>query len=418
MSKKKWLCMLVCLLLLLVSAVGCGKKAETPAADEFAGTIKIGVIQPLTGPLAFGGQAAVNGHILAAEDINAAGGIKVDGKKYKLELVIEDDAATPRDAAAAAHKLISRDGVLAILGSFTSSCSLAIAEVTNRERVTQMSPLSAAAALTTSGFEFFFRGRVTTAFNAPIAAMHFANQGIQRISLLAVNDDWGRGEVKIFSALWKGLGLDVLEAAHFEHGQADFYSELTRLADRKPDTIFVIASTEAASMIFRQAREVAPHIRIITSGGVDPREAFRLAGGDVLEGLMFWSVDAPMTDKLKEFKDRYEARFNVSVMSKSYSAYDATMVLKEAIERANTTTDSVAVRDAMRKTAYDGYMGHYNFDGRGESFLTMNFGVFTKTGFDIQSGSEIAKGLDKEKLATLYKIVGEITNLKFPTLPF
>jgi branched-chain amino acid transport system substrate-binding protein len=421
MSKKKWLSMLVVFTLILaLSVTGCGNNSATPpvTTNDFVGTIKVGVIQPQTGAIAFGGQAAVNGHILATEDINEAGGIVVDGKRYKLELVIEDDAATPKNAAAAASKLIARDGVLAILGTFTSSCSLAIAEVTNREQITQMSPLSSAASLTTSGFEFFFRGRVTTAFNAPIAAMHFANQGVQKISLLAINDDWGRGDVSIFSALWKELGLEVIEATHFEQGQTDFYSELTRLANGKPDAIFVTASTEAASMIFRQAKEIAPDIKIFTSGGIDPTEVFRLAGGDVLDGLMFWSVDAPMTDTLKELKDRYEAKFSVNIMSNSYSAYDATMVLKDAIERANTTTDSVLVRDAMRKTAYDGYMGHYNYDGRGESFLTMSFGVFNKTGFEIEAGSDVAKTLDKEKALGLYKVVGTITGLKFPTVSF
>ena len=123
-----------------------------------AQTVKIGVIQPITGPIAYGGQAAANGHKLAVKDINAGGGVDVKGKKYKIELVIEDSKGVPKESMAAANKLISRDRVPLIMGDFTSSSTFASAEVCEREGIPIISPLSSSPKLTSSGLKYFFRG--------------------------------------------------------------------------------------------------------------------------------------------------------------------------------------------------------------------------------------------------------------------
>ncbi len=237
-----------------------------------AQSVKIGVIQPITGPIAYGGQAAANGHKMAAQDINNAGGVEVKGKKVKIELVIEDSKGAPKESMAAANKLISRDRVPLIMGDFPSSCTLASAEVCEREEIPIISPLSSSPKLTSSGFKYFFRGRVTTAFNVAGAAKFFSDLGHKRIAMLAINDDWGRGDTTLFPPEWKKLGVEIVAVEYFDQGQSDFYPVLTKLANAKPSAIFVTGSTEPASMIFKQAREGAPNIAMLTSGGIDPTE--------------------------------------------------------------------------------------------------------------------------------------------------
>ena len=394
--KKLGLLLLVMLLMTSLVVVGCGQgetgeqtdKSQEPAQssdkEEFK-TVKLGVIQPITGAIAYGGQAAANGHKLAVKEINESGGITVNGEKYKIELLIEDSKGVPKESAAATTKLIFNDNVPLIMGDFTSSSTFASAEIANREGVPIFSPLSSAAKLTTSGFEYFFRGRVTTHNNLDGAAKFFADLGHKKIAMLAINDDWGRGDTTLFPPAWEKLGVEVTAIEYFDQGQTDFYPVLSKIADTKPDAIFVTASTEPASLIFKQAREVVPEIDMLTSGGIDPVKTLELAG-DAAEGVWFWSVDGPATPAIKEFDKKYEEEFGIPSMSNAKSGYDVAQIVAIALEKAGTVTDSKKIRDALAETEYDGYMGHYNFDETGDSFLKMNFGKFENGSFTITKG--------------------------------
>jgi ABC-type branched-subunit amino acid transport system substrate-binding protein len=127
-------------------------------------------------------------------------------------------------------------------------------------------------------------------------------------------------------------------------------------------------------------------VALLTSGGIDPTQTIKLAGEKAVEGVWFWSVDPPATPEIKAFDERYEKEFGVPSMSNAKSAYDVAQVVAKALERAGTVSDSKAIRDALAKTDYHGYMGHYYFDERGESFLKMNFGLFEKGSFKITKG--------------------------------
>lgn len=381
--KKVGVLLLVLVLSMSLVLTGCGGTKE-PEKN----VIKIGVVQPLTGAIAYGGQAAANGTILAAKDINAKGGIDVGGKKYQVELIIEDDKGVPKESAAAATKLISKDNVPLILGTFTSSSSFAMAEICNREEVPMLSPLSSAATLTSSGFKYFFRGRVTTHNNIKDAASFWVNVGpYKKIAMLAINDDWGKGDLKSYPEEWKKIGAETTAIETFDQGQTDFYPVLSKMLATKPDALFITASTEPAALIFKQARELNPTIPLMTSGGIDPVKCAELAG-KAIEGVWFWSTDPPMTPEIAAFDKRYKEEFKVESMSNAKSGYDTMMLAAKAISAAGTVTDSKKIRDAMSKTEYDGYAGHYNFSETGDSFLKMSFGLFTKGGngaFEIYS---------------------------------
>lgn len=425
-GNKKFFLMLVLagVLAFSLAVVGCAPEDEEAEdvekeidmevdEEDFDGVVEVGVIQPISGPIAYGGQQAVNGHLMAAMDINENGGIEIDGENYMLDLIVDDDEASPREASSAAQRLITQEEVSFLLGTFTSSASIAIAEVCQEEQIPQISPLSSAVSLTTSDFDYFFRGRVTTHINAPVAAKYYANLGYDDIALLAVGDDWGRGDTELFPELWEELGVEISYVEHFDPDQTDFYSELGSIADQDPDALFVTASTEPASLIFEQAREVAPELDLLTSGGIDPAETMRMAGEDILEGLEFWSVDPPYTDEMEEFAENYEEEFDMDVMSNTFSGYDTTYVMKEAMEEAGTVEDGEAIRDAMYEIEYDGYMGTYFFDERGESYLNMNFGVVEDGEIAIQSGLEAAEDMDRDALLDLYNTAEEVTGFEF-----
>ncbi|HYG58338.1 MAG TPA: penicillin-binding protein activator [Symbiobacteriaceae bacterium] len=394
MSARKGFVRGIALALSALVLVACGgQQQQTPSAPASSTpapaaaaaepkVLKLGVIQPLTGAIAFGAVAAANGHKLAVEEINAKG-IKIGNDIYKIELVIEDDKATPKDTAAAAQKLIDRDKVPLIMGSFTSSSTFAAAEVADRAGIPIISPLSSSSKLTNSGLKWFFRGRVTTDNNVAAAAKFFSTGlGYKKIAMLAINDDWGRGDTTAFPAEWAKLGVEVTATEYFNNGDTNFYPLLRKIAGTSPDALFVTASTEPAAMIFKQAREVAPNLPLLTSGGIDPAQTIKLAGAEPLEGIYFWSVDGPSNDTHKAFEKKYKDKFGQDAISNSKSAYDVTYIVAQAFERAGTT-DPDKLREAMLKTQYKGLMGDYNFDERGESFLKMNYGLFKNGTFEI-----------------------------------
>lgn len=375
--KKSGILLLVLVLSLSMVLAGCGGGGDAGGNAGGGGekVVKVGLIQPLTGPIAYGGQSCANGSIMAVDEINAAGGIDVGGEKYKVELVIEDDKGVPKEAAAAATKLISRDNVPIIVGTFTSSSTFAAAEIANREGVPIISPLSSATNLTTSGFEYFFRGRVTTRNNVALGAQTFADIGpYKKIAMLAINDDWGKGDLTDYPAEWEKIGVEVTAKETFDQGQTDFYPAIQKMLGTKPDALFITASTEPAAMIFKQIRELDSEIPIITSGGIDPAKCAELAGSSI-EGLWFWSVDPPFTDDIVSWDKKYEEKFNMTTMSNARSGYDVMYIVANAISDAGSI-ESKAIRDALIKQDYNGLQGHYYFDETGESFLTMFYGYF------------------------------------------
>lgn len=391
--KKVGILLLVLVMSLSMVLAGCGDDGKDAGPNNASGgdkVVKIGLIQPLTGSIAYGGQSCANGSILAVEEINAAGGIDVNGEKYKIELVVEDDKGVPKEAAAAATKLISKDNVPIIVGTFTSSSTFAAAEIANREGIPIISPLSSATNLTTSGFEYFFRGRVTTRNNVELGAKTFAAIGpFKKIAMLAINDDWGKGDLADYPANWEKIGVEVTAKETFDQGQTDFYPAIQKMLGTKPDALFITASTEPAAMIFKQIRELDPNIAVLTSGGIDPAKCAELAG-TAIERLWFWSVDPPFTDEIVAWDKKYEARFNMTTMSNARSGYDVIQIVANAIADAGAI-EPKAIRDALSKQTYDGLQGYYNFDETGESFLKMFYGYFPEGGngsFEIFTAEE------------------------------
>ena len=149
-----------------------------------AQTIKIGVIQPLTGPLAFNGNNDVNGAKLAVKEINASGGVL--GKK--IELVIEDGQCKPADSVNAAEKLIVRDKVPAIMGGFCSGATAAIMPVAERYKIPLVTGVSSNPKLTEKLHPWFFRNAETELMTAQaFAGILYKEKGMKRIYYLAVS---------------------------------------------------------------------------------------------------------------------------------------------------------------------------------------------------------------------------------------
>src|SRR5204862_8236129 len=171
----------------------------------YAQTIKIGVNEPLTGAFAASGTYVVNGAKIAADEINAKGGIL--GKK--LELVIEDNKSNPTEAAAVAEKLIVHDKVPVLMGAWGSSFTLAVMPKLMEYKVPMLVETSSSGKITTSGNPYIFRISPPSAVEAVAFAKIVDKLKLGKADFLVVNNDWGRGAAEDFGKMFKAHNIQV-----------------------------------------------------------------------------------------------------------------------------------------------------------------------------------------------------------------
>ncbi|WP_296558299.1 ABC transporter substrate-binding protein [Pigmentiphaga sp.] len=328
-------------------------------------TIKIGVIQPLTGSVAYNGLTYVNGAKLAVERRNAAGGVL--GKK--VELVIEDGQCRPANSVNAAEKLIVRDKVVALTGAFCSSATAAVMPVAEKYKLPMLTGVSSKADLTEKGLQYFFRSAETDRLMSRTFSKILAQKlQLKTVAYIGVNDDWGRGGVEDFSKDLSALGVKTVMKEYFDHGATDFYTLLTKLRAAKPDGVFVAAETQDGSILVKQFKEFGIQTKIFGVGSWATSDFIGLTG-DASEGIYAavpYASSMP-GERNQSFVQYYSAAYKEKPGKYGAAGYNALNIVMEAIARAgNTQAD--AIRDALRKTDYAAPNGHFKFTEKGEGY--------------------------------------------------
>ena len=344
-----------------LSLIGLGLLAVSAQAQE---TVKIGVIQPLTGSVAYNGTTDINGSKLALDEINAKGGVL--GKK--LELVIEDGQCKPANSVNAAEKLIQRDKVAALSGAFCSSATLAVMPVAENYKIPLVTGVSSSASLTEKGNRWFFRATETDALLAKsFAKILFDQLKLRKVAYIGVNDDWGRGGVAEVEKQMTALGATTVMKEVFEHGTSDFYTILTKLKASGADGAFVAAETQDGSIFVKQKAEFGLQLKVFGVGSWATADFMKLTGASS-EGIYAAVPYASTMDtpKNKAFVEAYTARYKEAPGKYSAAGYNAINILAAAINRAGST-DAEKIREALTKTNYEGPNGKFVFDAKGQA---------------------------------------------------
>jgi branched-chain amino acid transport system substrate-binding protein len=327
--------------------------------------IKIGVIKPLTGPLAFDGNNDIKGAKLAADEINAQGGVL--GKK--IELVVEDGQCKPAESVTAAEKLIVRDKVPVIMGAFCSGATLAVMPVAERNKIPLVTGVSSSPKLTDERHPWFFRNAESELMTAQaFASILYDKMGLKHIYYLAVNDDWGRGTVGAFKETFDKIGAKTVNIEYVDRTANDFYTPLTKIRAANPDVMVVVAETQAGSIIAKQAKELGLKSKIFGVGAWATPTFMNLAG-DAANGLLAGVVYAPTmeSDANKAFVGKYTKAFNEAPGKYSAAGYNTVNVIAQAIQRAGAAEPD-KIRDALEKTDYKGPNGNVKFDSRHQAY--------------------------------------------------
>src|SRR5690348_14651647 len=341
---KRWLATL--LVVLTVLAVGL---LGTPAGFAQA-PIKIGAIQPLSGPVAASGNYVRMGAEIARHWINAHGG--VSGRK--IELVIEDNKSDPKEAASAAEKLIVRDKVPAIMGAWGSSMTLAAMPKLEEYGVPMVVETSSAASITKRGNPWIFRISPPSEMEA-LGLEHYVDKlGVKKADFLAVNTDWGRGSIQAFGDMLKKKGVQVGAAEFMEQAATDMNAQLTKIKASGGDTLFLTTAVEQITLVLKQGQEQRLTRKVITTGGSSsPTQLIKQAGA-AAEGsyhivfFMPWFPESMPDGKLaRAFVDEWAKRGHpFEGLTEGFRGHDGIATIAEAIRVAGKD-EAAAVRDAL-----------------------------------------------------------------------
>ncbi len=334
-------------------AAGCNKNDGGSGANS--GVIKIGEFASLSGKEANFGTSSHEGTLLAVEQINANGGLL--GKK--IELIAEDDLSKAGEPATIVNKLISRDGVVAVLGEVASSRSLEAAPICQKARIPMISPSSTNPKVTETG-DYIFRVCFLDPFQGRVLA-DFANRTLKakKVAIFTdVKSDYSKGLAQFFKENFVKAGGQIVAELDFNGGDKDFKAELTAIKAANPDAVFVPAYYTDVALICIQAKQLGLTVPLFGGDGWEGEELMNI-GKDAVEGTYFSTHFAPdfASENSKKFVSDYQKRFkNAKGTPKSPDSmaalgYDSVMVLADAIKRAghNRWTQRSAMQSRRRR---------------------------------------------------------------------
>jgi branched-chain amino acid transport system substrate-binding protein len=358
---KKLLLVVPVVLLLIVLAIptGCGPKE--------AETIKIGVVMDLSGDLAPMGARMLNGARLAAEEINAAGGVL--GKP--VELVEEDGKTDPAAGLERVKKLIEIDGVQVIVGPMISGSSKLAIPYLKEHSVPSITMSATAFELSElDGTEWFFRACLMDDAQGRVLAGVVMEKGYKRVASIVLDNLYGKGVEK---ALIEGLKEggwpgEVVTTVHYDEAKKDYRTELGQIKDSNPDAVLIVSYADDGIMVFKQALEM----------GLDSI-AWLGCDGNYGSGLFKEPRSAEFMEKAivagtrtvgsggtyEQFVNKYTEKFGEPPEIYCDTTYDAVRVAAKAVETAGTY-DGTAIRAALAGLSIEGASGPISFDARGD----------------------------------------------------
>lgn len=328
------------------------REAQTPQAT---GDIPIGVYAALTGDQASFGNATVQGVKLAAEEINAAGGIL--GRQIRL--VIEDDQGRPEQAASVVQKLITSDDVVAVIGENSSSNSLAAAPICQANKIPMISPSSTNPLVTEKG-DYIFRVCFTDPLQGKALATFVRNElklGTAGI-LIDKSNDYSVGLARFFQQEFEAMGGRVVAQQSYSAGDREFRPQLTAIRNASPQVLFIPGFYTEVGQIAIQARDLGMKMPMVGGDGWDSPTVIEI-GGQSINGSYFsdhYFVGDPRP-LVRQFVGKIRERHGKNPEANAALGYDALKIFAAAATRANSL-DGPAVRDQIAATKnYDGVSG-------------------------------------------------------------
>lgn len=344
MKLKKILSVMAVSALAMGLLTGCG--GEEKAADS--NVVKVGVFLPLTGDNAAGGELELRG-IKLANQLHP----EVLGKK--VELVVADNKSDKAEAASVAARLIEKDKVSVLVGSYGSSLSMAAGNIVKENKVPAVGT-SCTNPQVTANNDYYFRACFIDPFQGKVMAEYAHQNGFKKVAVVQeVSNDYSVGLAKFFREEFVKLTGDensIVDVANYQTGDKDFTAILTNIKALNPDAVFAPGNFTESALLVKQARQLGITAPFMGGDTWETQEFIDVGGKDV-EGVALSTAfdrEKASTEEAKKFLDAYTKEYNGEPSALTAMAYDAYLIAISGIEKAGTATDTVKIRDAIAAT--------------------------------------------------------------------
>lgn len=323
----------------------------------YADNVKIGNIEPMSGPSATLGQQGKAAREMAVEEINAAGGIKALGG-MKLELIYADSESKPEKGVAEAERLINTEKVHVLTGCWNSAVTYPTTAVAERYGIPFVVPVSVSDKITDQGFKNVFRiaakdswwTRDQFTFLKDMQA-EFGTK-IEKLAFVYENGDWGKGFATQWKALAEAGGYKVVLDEPYPSTATDLSPVVQKIRRANPDVLMLVSNAADAILLTNTLAEYKVKVKaIVASGGGHADPSFMKAAGknaQYLFDIVEWETDLNKPGA-KEANDKFKAKYGYNLTGEAVDAYLAMYVIKDALERA-ASLEPAKIREALAAT--------------------------------------------------------------------
>jgi branched-chain amino acid transport system substrate-binding protein len=363
-----------------VAALATGYAGRAFAADK---SVTIGINLPFTGADAHDAELIKDGALIAIEEANAQGGVA----GYKIEVMLLDDGTAtagqydPAQAATNARKMVSDKSVVAAIGPQMSGSGKAMAPILSQGNLPIITPASTNPDITDpkmagtyrpAGKAIYFRTVTTDAFQGPNMANYYAETlKVKSVYVLDDSGAYGVGIANTFQAQAEKRGIKVLGRDQLNPKEADYSTVLTKIKSLGPEAIYYGGVGQAGVKVVKQSHDILPNVIRGGGDGCYGAEILKGAGFPAAEGL-YATIAAPNildNPDAKPWVERFAKKYNQQPENYSITAYDAALVILDAIKRVAASGKEVtrdAVRDAIATSNVNTLQGNISFDENGD----------------------------------------------------
>jgi branched-chain amino acid transport system substrate-binding protein len=354
--------------LVLVAAANAATAIGSGVAAAADGKVALGIVTAQSGPLAAPGKFQLNGFQLAVDDVNKAGGVKIGGKTYDVEIKVYDTRCSPAEGASVMQRLATVDKTPIVLGELCTPVAEAESPIALDFQIPFIVTVATGPSITDHGNPYTFRVNANNTQLTKSLADYVTAQNLSPLAFIAWNNDAGRGGVNgMRAALPKSIEMGYV--GYFNVGEVDFSSHIANIRNSGAKAVMLLMDEEPGALAIKQIRDAGLNVALIGTLAMGSNRFLTRLNAKYLAGMAQYNAFPPNLPipRVKAFNDAYKARFNEESHGFAAQSYDGLHVAVAALEKANTVSDGKAIRDAIAATSTEGVIGAIKFDATGQA---------------------------------------------------
>ncbi len=347
MKKQRYLAALMLIVGCTLAATACGQGGGEGGSAEKGGTVKMGVLVPLTGELGSFGEPMRKSADLLINQVNQRGGLPNDAK---LESVVEDDGTNPEVASRAAKRMLGSGGVQSIVGP-TSGPMVALVPLAQRAQVPIISPYAGTVELNELGGEFIYRTVASDDADGRAAARFLLDKGAQNVAFVAQNEESTISPARVFEQEFKESGNSLVESVVFNAGQSSYQPVVEQVLAKDPEWIFCACGQQSGVTLLKEANAAGYKGDWLVTADLAGPDVIEAVGPDIMEGVYGETATSdPSLPAYKNFAQAYKKKYGEDPYPFAGNMYDAAMLVALGMVQSGST-EGAAVNDAIRDVA-------------------------------------------------------------------